>query len=140
MEQTETRRYHPTAMVRRDPTSQAILNRRAGKEVEDESAITLPGTDPELAKQFKRASEKTKELGEIIPNIINRMDAIEAGNKRAEEVNAQRNKEVDSKLDAVLSALSALGKPPRKGKNKPDPIEDFQGETEEEDGLPPAEK
>ena len=143
-EPAETRRYHETNMPRRDPISQAVINRHHGKEVDDEFSSKLPEMNPETAKHFAKSSEETQMLtNEIIPKLVNRLSELEKSQKQSEDLAIKRDKEINSKFDQVLAALGSLtgAKPARKSKKPAETseTEDFQGEGED-DGLPPAEK
>jgi hypothetical protein len=144
MEPAVTRSYHPTNMPRRDPIAQGVLNRHHGKEVKDKFATKLPEMNPETAKHFSAASEATKRLtDEIVPKLVSRLNDLENGFKRSEELSIKRDTEINNKFDALMAAVSGQSqakKPSKKATKKigKDATDDFQGE--EEDELPPPEK
>lgn len=136
-ETSGTRGYHPTNMPRRDPTSQAILNRHAGKDVVDDFSTHLPEMNPETAKHFAGASEAVKKVvDEVVPMMVKRMAELEVAQKQAETLSVKRDKEMNERFDAIMNVLAggAKGKKPVKPAVKVD--DDFQSD----DDLPPSEK
>jgi hypothetical protein len=127
-------------MTRRDPISQAVLDRHHGRKVEDEFSVNLPEMNPETAKHLSDASEAVKGLvNDVIPKLVGRLNQLEEGQKKSEELAIKRDVEINNKFDALLNAIQgAASKPAKKGKSKSkeDPVDDFQNE---EDDLPPAE-
>jgi len=139
MEPAVTREYHKTNMPRRDPISQAILNRKNGKHGDDEFASKLPEMNPETAKHFSSASEALKQItNDLVPKLVGRLNELEKSQKHAEELAIKRDKEINEKFDALMSAIAGATKAPKKG--KPQKVRDEEDFQEETDGLPPAEQ
>lgn len=143
MEPAVSRSYHPTNMTRRDPISQAVLDRQHGRKVEDQFSQNLPEMNPETAKHLSDAAEAVKALtNDVIPKLVGRLNQLEEGQQRSEDLAIKRDNEINNKFDALLNAIQgATAKPAKKGRSskvrEDDSLSDFQ---EEEDDLPPAEK